>query len=260
MHQYKKLANQPLTFALAEFRFSPVLDIADYIPKVQGALRKKYPVSSNISAQVVEMQPSGVRLSQQDRWRFVSANKKSAVEIDQERLVYITSEYPRFEGFSEACEHALECLTNVVELGLLVRIGLRYSDLVKLNDGDALTDLIDHHFGAPECISQHGKLVNHSTHTVMTTAMGALIVRTMYGPHNHACLPDARELPVLFDQTKDEDDRIILDFDHIWEAKSESVNFRTEDALQKLDRLHETARAAFWDVTSDYAKDEKWDS
>ena len=68
MTDYKKLENQPLKFVLAEFRFSPVMQIAEYIPKIQEALRKQYPIQDKRSEQTVQVQPGGIAVSAIDRW------------------------------------------------------------------------------------------------------------------------------------------------------------------------------------------------
>ena len=88
--------------------------------------------------------------------------------------------------------------------------------------------------------------------------MGGLVIRTLYGKHNLTCLPDLQGLPISITTDATPSERIILDFDHYWEAKEESVSFETNDVLEKLAALHETSIAAFWKVTTDYARDTKW--
>lgn len=258
MVDYKKLDNQPLIFVLAEFRFSPVMQIAEFIPKIQEALRKQYPIPNKRSEQTVQVQPGGISVSSVDRWAFISANKKSAIEINQERLVYITAEYPRFAGFSDACKQAIDTLVNIVEPSLILRIGLRYSDLVLVDGDESITDLVDQHFGLPNCIDSLGANRQHSTETLLNTNMGGLLIRTLYGEHNLSCLPDIQGLPISITKDMAQSERIILDFDHYWEAKDESVSFETNDVLERLATLHETSREAFWKVTTDYARNEKW--
>ena len=258
MDDYKKLENQPLKFVLAEFRFSPVMQIAEYIPKIQEALRKQYPIPDKRSEQAIQVQPGGIAVSAVDRWAFISANKKSAVDINQERLVYITAEYPRFVGFSDTCKLAIETLANIVEPSLILRIGLRYSDLVTVNDGEKITDLVTDHFGMPNCIESLGTIRQHNTDTFLRTNIGGLVIRTLYGYHNLTCLPDVQGLPISIMTDTTPSERMILDFDHYWEAKDESVSFETNDVLDKLAALHETSREAFWKVTTDYARNEKW--
>jgi len=256
--EYKKLENQPLKFVLVEFRFSPVMQIAEYIPKIQEALRRQYPISEKRSGQAVQVRPGGIAVSAIDRWAFISANKKSAIDINQERLVYITAEYPRFAGFSDTCKQAIETLVNIVEPGLILRIGLRYSDLVIVDDGEGITSLVNEHFGFPNGIETLGKTRQHSTDTFLRTDMGGLAIRTLYGKHNLTCLPDVQSLPISITADATSSERIILDFDHYWEAKDEPVSFETNNVLEKLSALHKTSREAFWKVTTDYARNEKW--
>ena len=258
MEDYKKLENQPLKFVLAEFRFSPVMQIAEYIPKIQEALRKQYPIPDKRSEQTVQVQPSGIAVSAVDRWAFISANKKSAIDINQGRLIYITAEYPRFAGFSDSCKQAIETLVSIVEPSLILRIGLRYSDMVIVDDGEKITDLVTDHFGVPSCIESLGTTHQHSTDTFLHTDIGGLAIRTLYGNHNLTCLPDVQGLPISITTDTTPSERMILDFDHYWEAKDESVSFETNDVLDKLAALHETSREAFWKVTTDYARNERW--
>jgi uncharacterized protein (TIGR04255 family) len=255
---YKKLENQPLKFVLAEFRFSPVLQIADNIPNIQEALRKQFPIFDKKSEQALNVQSGGIAVSNIESWAFISANKRSAIEINHGRLVYITAEYPRFEGFSAACGQALETLVNLVEPSLLLRIGLRYSDLVTVENGEQITGLVNEHFGLPKCIDSIGVAKQHSTDTILSTDIGRLVIRTLYGESNLICLPDLHGLPISIMVDKTPSERMILDFDHIWEAEDESVNFETHDALEKLSSLHATSREAFWKITTDYARDTKW--
>ena len=258
MDNYKKLENQPLMFVLAEFQFSPVMQTAEFIPKIQEALRKQYPILDKRSEQAVAVRPSGIDVSSADQWVFISADKKSAIEISQERLIYITAEYPRFTGFSDTCKQAIDTLISIVEPNLILRIGLRYGDLVLVDDGESITDLVNEHFGLPSCTGTLGKTRRHSTETFLHTGMGGLVIRTLYGEHNLSCLPDAQELPISITKEETPSERIILDFDHFWEARDESVDFVTSDVLKKLAALHEAAREAFWKVTTDYARNEKW--
>jgi uncharacterized protein (TIGR04255 family) len=256
--KFNKLNNQPLKFALAEFRFSPVMQIAEFIPRIQEALRKQYPTPVKRSGQTVQVQPSGISVSAEDRWAFISSNKKSAIEINQERITYVTTEYPRFPEFSEICKQAIKTLVDIVEPSLVLRIGLRYSDLITVDHGEDITNLVDKHFGLPSSIESLGGILQYSTDTFIHTDMGGLAIRTLYGENDLACLPDIKGLPIPIKADTKPSERMIIDFDHYWEAKEESVNFETSEVLKKLSSLHKTTRDAFWKVTTDYARNRKW--
>lgn len=258
MDEYKKLNNQPLQFVLAEFRFSPVMQIAEYIPKIQEALRKQYPIPNKQSEQLIQAQPGGIALSQVDRWTFSSANKREAIDLNQERLVYITMDYDRFEGFSNSCLHALKTLASIVDPSLILRVGLRYSDLVKVDDTEKLSELVNDHFGHASCLSDIGTPQHQTTEAVLRTSVGGLIIRTLYGKHNLTCLPDAQVLPIPIKTDAIPSERIILDFDHIWEAREESSSFEPSEILEKLELLHASSREAFWKITTGHARTTKW--
>ena len=258
MTVYKKLDNQPLRFVLAEFRFSQIMQINDYIPQLQERLRKKYPTPLTQNEQAVIVQGRGVRLSAVDRWTFLSADQKSAIEINQDRLMFYTADYPRFEGFAEYCKEALDALIEIAEPSLALRIGLRYGDLVKVDEGEKLTDLIDQSFAYPDCIHGLGESKQQRNEIFLSTDAGGLLIRTLYGIHNQTCLPDIQGLSVAIGSDKTPSERIILDFDHFWEAKEEVVSFESEKILEILESLHETSREAFWKISTDYARNEKW--
>lgn len=258
MTEYKKLNNQPLRFVLAEFRFSQIMKINDYIPQLQERLRKKYPTPLQQKEQAVMVQNGSVSVTGIDRWTFLSANKKSAIEVNQDRLMYYTAEYPRFEGFANGCKEALEALIEIAEPSLVLRVGLRYGDLVKVDEGEKFVDLIDQSFAYPRCINGLGESRQQRNEIFISTSVGGLLIRTLYGVHNQSCLPDIQGLSVEVHQDSTPSERIILDFDHFWESKEEAVSFESKQILEILESLHETSREAFWRISTDYARNEKW--
>lgn len=260
MIDYKKLHNQPLIFVLAEFRFSQIMQIKDFIPQLQERLRKKYPIPLHQKEQAIVVQEGGVNVTVFDRWTFLSANRKSAIEVNQDRLMFYTAEYPRFEGFASSCKEALDALVEIAEPSLVLRVGLRYGDLVKVDEGESLTDLIDQSFAYPDCINGLGKPRQQQTEVFVSTSVGGLLIRTLYGVHNLSCLPDIQGLSVAVDRQQDKtsSERIILDFDHFWESKGEPVGFESQKIMGILASLHETSRDAFWKISTDYARNEKW--
>ena len=262
MQDYKKLNNQPVKLVLAEFRFSPVMQIAEYIPRLQEALRRTYPISEKKNEQMIQVQPGGIAVSTLDRWSFISANRKSAVDINQERLIYYTAEYSGFNDFSDSCKQALDVLASIVEPTLIIRIGLRYGNLIKIDNGEKIADLVDAHFGFPNGIEElsdpQQQRNQQVVETFISTTIGGLAIRTLYGKHNLTCLRDLQALPIVIEKNETPAESLILDLDHFWEAKDETLYFQTNEILEKSRLLHETSRAAFWKLTTDYARNEKW--
>ena len=255
---YKKLENQPLKFVLAEFQFSPVLQMAEYIPKLHERLRDVYPMMQTRSDQSVQVSPGGIEVTSLPSWSFVSANKRNALDINQERIVFCTSDYPRFEGFSGYCRTALETLQEIIKPALLIRIGLRYGDLITLSEQEKMTDLVDGHFIVPETISDLGSNAQRRGEIFFRTESGTLAIRTIYGHHNLSVMPDIKGMPVIIDDEHIPGERMLLDFDHSWEDPVNPHNFNVDSILDRLEALHNVSREAFWKVTTDYARNQKW--
>jgi len=258
MEKYKKLENQPLKLVIAEFKYTPILQIEEYIPKFQEAIRKKYPVMQESAEQVFQVQPNSIKSDLIKRWSFISADKLNAVDITRERMIYYTSDYPRFEGFSSTCKMILNVLNDVVKPELLTRIGLRYSDLIIPTDKEKISDLIDPQLTFPGTVNKLGTPIFQRGESLVKTDEGTLAIRSFYGSHNLSYLQDIKVIPVLVNQDKNESERMVVDFDHFWEADDGIVKFDVSKVLEKLNNLHEVSREAFWTITTDYAKDEKW--
>lgn len=258
---YPKLAQQPLSLVLAEIRFSTVKKIADYIPDLQERLRKAYPAYREVHAHQFQLSPQGVEAGEQTiSWVFLNPDTTKAIEVDGSRLIYFCSAYERFPRFQAECVDALRALKEVVDPGLLHRIGLRYNDLVVPRDGETLADyLLASLIPASEVIELGGPMLQHRTETLVRTAAGVLGLRTLSGHLSEAVFADLRgRIPVTVRRDVDAN-RVsaILDFDHFWEDK-QGVAFDLEIGEGHLDSLHEVAREAFWRVTTDFARRERW--
>ena len=257
MSEYRKLANQPLVFALAEFRFSPVLQIDQFIPQFQEAIRKTYPLPEPLQEHAIQVKGSAVDVSSRMKWAFVESSRQSAVSLDQERLIFITTEYPRFNGFAKSCMEALQPLNDIVDPDLLLRIGLRYGDLIEIKDGEKLEDYVDPYFGYPKLAETLGTPEHQRDEVAIRTRVGRLLIRSLYGINPLVCLPDLQGIPALPKPDAESSQRIILDFDHIWFGDG-SAKFDLSQIEDILGKLHEPAREAFWRITTDEAKERKW--
>ena len=257
MGEYRKLANQPLVFALAEFRFSPIVQIDQFVPHFQDAIRKSYPLLEPMQEHAIQVKGTAVDVSSRMKWVFVESSRRSAVSLDQERLIFVTTEYPRFDGFAKSCMEALQPLGDIVDPDLLLRIGLRYGDLIRINEGEKLDEYVDPYFGYPKLAEPLGTPEHQKDEVAIRTGVGRLLIRSLYGINPLVCLPDLQGIPALPKPDAEPSHRIILDFDHFWIGDG-SAKFdlsRIEDILHKL---HEPAREAFWRITTKEAKEQKW--
>jgi uncharacterized protein (TIGR04255 family) len=261
--KYQKLTKQPLSLVLTEFRFSEVRKIAGYIPDIQEALRRDYPVYSESQSQSVNISPQGVAVDRQvSSWILGTQDKSRAIEISDNRLVFFSTDYDRFDAYEDECISAVGILHDIVKLGLLIRIGLRYNDVIHpIEEGDRLNSYV-----IPElCISKElsmlgSAVIRNRTESSIQTEEGILTVRSMEGVHGLVTMPDLnKQLPVKTrDDIPEESPRLILDFDHIWHAPEPGDEFVIDLARARLSSLHETARQAFWSVTTEHARNNRW--
>ena len=261
--EYQKLKSQPMSIVLAEFRFSEVRKIVDYIPDIQEALRLNYPVYSEGQSQSVNISPQGVAVDRQvSSWTFGTQDKSRAIVISDNRLIFFSSDYDRFGGYENECISAVEILHNIVKPGLLIRIGLRYNDVVHpVKEDDRLNEYV-----IPElCISKNvsmlgSAVIRNRTESSIQTKEGVLTVRSMEGVHSLVTMPDLdKQLPVkIRDDIPANSPRLILDFDHIWHASEPGEEFSIDIAKRRLASLHKIARQAFWSVTTEFARKDRW--
>lgn len=258
MREYKKLNNQPLVFVLAAFSFSPVLEMDKYIPAIQEKLRGKLPNFRETQTQEVEVSPTGIKINAQPNWEFIAKDNQSAAIINQNRLLFVTSQYKRFDDFQESCDFLLEQLIDVVSPNLFTQLGLRYTDTIMDIDGVQAEDFVKKGLFSSSELDAVGSSVRQTSEILLKTAEGAMFVRSLYGVSNLLVVPDAENLPIKIETVSNaESNRVLLDFDHIWDAQEEgeAVEFDKAAILEKLSAMHELSRLAFWDITTDKAKE-----
>lgn len=258
MSQFEKLTKQPLVMVLAEFRFSTVLQIEKYIPQFQDHVRQKFPHFSTFSQQEIVVEPQGLKVNQNDVWLFQSVDKKSAFHLDKDRISFLTADYNRFPDFLSQCQTAIEFVETVIKPALILRIGLRYSDVILESSPE---EKIEDYVQEAVCNTSVGNVfdgqIRHSNESILKTEHGVLVVKTLYGYSNITVWQDLVEVPIAIKKASTPSKRILLDFDHYWssEEQEESQYFNKEFILQKVDGLHENSRKAFWDITTDTGRE-----
>lgn len=257
---YPKLQNQPLTAVLAEFRFSPVLQISEKIPQLQEKLRTQYPgFMQRLAAQVSLGIAAPVQASSAPfAWMFTSASRRQSVFLEANRVIYASADYNRFPEFQNACRSILDDVNAVISPVTLDRVGLRYNDAVDPGSARSLSEYLISQVLPATPMLDGDQAISHQYVTAIRTSEGILQVRVLIGRTGLPMMPDmlmifpmqvANSLPVEYDTA-------ILDFDHFWEGQGET--FTVDNAVNRLAKLHERAREAFWHVTTPEAKDKYW--
>nr|WP_299245375.1 TIGR04255 family protein [uncultured Halomonas sp.] len=260
---YPKLDRQPLTLVLAEFRFSRLQASVSSLYTFQNKMQQVFGEVDEYSTHTLRLAPDGSQ-EKATGWGFLFRAEEghSLVQVEAERLVYITTHYPRFPAFRSRCLEAVALLEEQLAPEKLLRVGLRYNDAVIPGLEEELDAYIDHSLLPPASLATLGHpLAGHRTETQIQTDTGLLVARALVGNHGLAVMPDL-DRPFQLAQSKAVPrDRLtaVLDFDHFWRAEKEQPElFTLERIKHRLIALHEPTREAFWRVTTDWARSEQW--
>ncbi|NLB30653.1 MAG: TIGR04255 family protein [Alcaligenaceae bacterium] len=245
---YFKLTKQPLVFVLAEFRFPVIMQMNQFLPEVQEKLRQKLPFYEEQQAQEVQLNQDGIEIKSSPQWAFIDKSRTKSVLLSPSRIVFSTSAYDRFEGFEEFCLDVLDTLREVVKPSFIQRIGLRYADLIVPENRElSVSAYVKPGFYENIDFSEIGSLGRKVNEFLLETEEGTMVIRTMYGHHDLSVFQDIH-LPIKLSTRDVASERILLDFDHIWEAHAEDEFLSFDRALisEKLHKMHYLSRKAFW--------------
>jgi len=263
--KYYKLSNQPLIFVLAEFRFTEIMSMANYVSKIQETLRHSYPFLEEQHTQEVNITNEGLEINQSPQWALIGKNKLNAIVLDSKRLVFVTSDYQRFEDFQAKCEEVLKVLIEFAKPTLLTRVGLRYADLIiSKSDNMDVCEYVQSSIFGNSFLNEIGNVAIQTNETTVETNEGVMTARSMHGKSNLSTWPDIVNLPIKLASQNEVSERIILDFDHVWQSNTENpisktieeaLDFDINLVLEKLAKMHKLNRQAFWDSTTKQAKE-----
>jgi len=261
MSVYKKLNNKPLELVLVEVRYSPILNLKKYIPELQDQLRDEFPIFNTLEGKAVNVNNDQVEFSSIERWLFASKDGQRVVDIDQDRVVYATTHYDRFNGFETEFKRIVEVLKRVVNPGICNRIGLRYCDNITSADGEeaGLRNLVVPELLFDDAFSNIGhKGFKRQEYLISTLINTHLVIRTFQGFTPNILPEDLLSIGLNIKQDDHPKWRIFLDFDHFWQDTNNHIDFEVDYIFKTLGGLHEASREAFWYATTPHARDEIW--
>ncbi|WP_278183645.1 TIGR04255 family protein [Vibrio misgurnus] len=260
MSDYKKLNNHPLELVLVEVRYSPILNVKKYIPELHDQLRGDFPNFNTVVDKTVNFNNDQVDFSNIERWLFTSKDGQRVVDIDQNRVVYATTKYDRFDGFQADVQQIVEVLKNIVNPSIYTRVGLRYCDNIpSLDGGDTgLSELVVPQLLFDDTFSNIGQKGFKRQEYLIATGTTHLVIRTVQTVTPNVLPEDLISIGLKVKADETAKLRLLLDFDHFWQDPNNPKDFEVDNILETLSGLHEASREAFWNATTPYARDEIW--
>jgi len=256
---YKPLSKQPLALVLAQVRFSPILTIEEYIPKIQDFLRRNgYPVYTIQQNFIIEVPPVGqVSIKQPaiTQWRFESPSLDAMVLVDKEQVIFQTTSYTRFEDFIRNFVYILTYILQITEhdkFGVIVRLGLRYVDQIrKQNDTDDIDSYLMPELRSINCSEYVDDRKQYSVTSIGSTKLasdleGQLAIRVFRGERGLDLPPDLMpSAPANRKTITPDEDIAMVDMDHYWNG-SMGPNIKITQTIEEMFfRLHDTIIKGF---------------
>jgi uncharacterized protein (TIGR04255 family) len=224
---YIPLARQPLVLVLAQARFSPVPKIEKFLQEIQDFLRKNgYPINPGQKSVLFEVSPGGIRQTEVPQWRFENPLQTAAVLLDHEQILLQTTAYRNFESFIGEFLRIFSFVLTTTEsdkFGVIVRLGLRYVDLIQKQTQDDSIDLYLHPgLRGMLCSEYVDKKKQYTLSTIGRTFLndnqaGTLSIRIIRGEKGIDLPPDLLgAAPSNRRHVPGDEDIAIVDMDHYW--------------------------------------------
>lgn len=255
----EKLKKPPVTYALMQVRISQVLDIKEYITKIQGSIRREFPLYNELNFHSLELKSGDKQPEFQNymQWHFGNKESTTGIILSRDAIVIHTSKYNSFESLCKTFKEILDVLKSTLDISLFTRVGIRYINFLHEN----ITKYVDPHLQGFHLSNKQGFTSNYfsRTESIQQTQCGGIInIRSShFSDKNSFTTPQSIKnifvTPELwqgadqltFDHHKNmlpNNDFLILDLDHFINKQSD---FDSNSILDELNILHNDIYTAF---------------
>jgi uncharacterized protein (TIGR04255 family) len=248
----------PLVLTLCQVRYSPVLSVSNpvSVAPFQAAIIDQYPLMEQINEQNlkvrVEGSPTGNQASLQSNtgstnWRFSDVEDVWTVVLTQDFVTLETRAYREFGDFENRLERVLGALDKTIHPPVVLRVGLRYVDEIRLGEGGWKTAIRPELLGAlaePELSSA----VVQSFQQLQFKTPDAIGVTLQHG-----FIPSGTAVSPRRDETPPDGPFYVLDVDVFEEFKPGELALKPRLIRERVRKYHDISSTLFrWSVTKEY--------
>jgi len=244
-----KLHHDPLTLVLCQVRFSRIRKMRDFLPGIQDRLRRSgFPEDASTTLQRIRLEPGKQpELVPIPHDEFRSKDGTWGVVLAEDMLALATTRYDSYRGFAGQLKTVLEVVETVAALreGSVLRLGLRYVDVIAPGDGEGWRDYLrpSLHGPASEVFQPDQPFVNLEFHG--ETPHGRMTIRINQNNQQGVVPADAMVRPMNFRRDYPEGQFLTLvDTDHCLEK---TWDFSIPALLDTLDALHQDSSQVFFE-------------
>ncbi len=248
-----ELQGSPLTLVIGQVRFSPVRKMPDLVDDLQDTMRHSGLERFNVEK--VQQVTFGPKITTNDvtRWVFRNRNRTESVFLTQDFVVLATSDYSKFEIFSQRLIEVVEKIRAVADPSYVEQVGIRYLNLLREMDERKPRELLA---AGLRGISAEHLQVRKSQNQSMTrcpTGVGMLTIRCLDMAGPDFLPPDLQIEGMKFLNIPDEQEPFcLLDIDNTT-SSADAIDFA---GLEKvLWSLHRYTSRGFRQSVDDEALD-----
>jgi len=217
-----KLEKAPVVSIIGQVRFSPVLAIESYVPKIQEEFRKKgFPKYDKVAQQSFGFRSDAgaVAPTIEYSWRFTDRNDQQGVVLATNAITLQSALNQTPEQFDEVLLAIVSTIHEAVAPDLIQRIGLRYINVIQPN-GKALSEYVNVGLlGIP--LEQVGATSSAwHLYSVNQTELGVLVLQARYPISDVFLPPDVLLGPSLKLRPLQKMASFVLDLDHFAELNA----------------------------------------
>jgi uncharacterized protein (TIGR04255 family) len=248
-----RLSRSPLVLVLAQVKISTVLQMSEFLPKIQERLRRQdLPMFRVSRTQEILLAPKPI-VGSHDRWLFSNKELTRTVVLAPDFVVLVASAYTVFEDFAEVLRSVLEVVGAETQVALSDRLGLRYVDLIRLAEGESFDQYLHPGLAGVPPETLGAKKVLRQDQIQAETEMGTLLVRLWQTDDGSFLPPDLQGGDVKLTLAAPSPGEIvtILDIDHF---SVRQRDFSVDHLIEDMWRLHDGSDHAFRAIATDFAR------
>lgn len=150
------LARAPVYYALVQIRFEPIAAMAKYVEEIQDKLRKSgFPLFETEQSQAFNFfsmpkgnlaaPPVGVpipMINATTNWYFTNSEKNKGYILSNDFITFQVTNYQGHESFFKGLLEGFHLLNEIVQLGNITRLGMRYLDAIIPNSHESMSDYL----------------------------------------------------------------------------------------------------------------------
>lgn len=263
---HAKLGKQPVTLTLCHIAFN---EIPHWKTKIEDFLKEDFinlgfPMTRFVEETGTRIQPSAtqdgphvvnVETVTTTRWVATDISRRTGFILMDSAMIFATTDYPGFEAFLCTTMAGLNLINLRFDPKVLVRTGLRYTNLVQFGEKPATDWLATQFTGVAGSALAHAEHAQCLTEARAPAGEGMLVLRTITNAGQLVMPGDLMPFPIELDPAltgqSDLGRFAIIDIDHI---NQNMETFSQESVDRRLRQSHDVVYGAFTVTTTEEAR------